>query len=120
MAAFRALANGDITQFVSTYQQEKQIVWDQQQFPYQVQFDEETNAGLIAAWNTNTAQFRMDGGTLTQNGIEVTINPPHPLYDAFLHVGEMMAKALSDNPPAPTAQEQWRAIAVAFRIAGLD
>ena len=119
MAAFRAQANGDIVQFLSTYLQEKQIVWNQAAFPYQSQFDEATNPGLIAAWSANPAQFRMDGGTLTQNNIAVTINPPQPLYDAFLHAAEMLAKGLSDNPPAPTAQEQWRAIFLSFRNAGL-
>lgn len=120
MAAFRAQANGDIVQFMNSYQQEKQNPWNPTLFPFQVQFDEKTNAGLISAYNANSAQFRMDGGTLTQNGIPATIFPPEPFYEAFLHAAEMLTKAKSQVQPPPTTEEMWRICAVAFRGAGLD
>lgn len=119
MALFRANAAGDILQFLSTYLQEKQFATPPAGTAYSLQFDETTNAGLIAAYNANSAQFRMDGGTLTQNDVAATINPPALFYAAFQDRAAMLAKANETNDPF-TREEVARILAVAFRIAGLE
>lgn len=116
MARFRALANGDIVQFLGTYEQEKTV-----QAPpgttYQLQFDESTNAGLIAAYQQNGNQFRMDGGTLTQNDVPATINPDSLFYAAFRDRANMLSKAAETADPF-TREEVARILAVTFRLAG--
>jgi len=119
MARFRANAAGDITQFFANYIEEKQNLVPPAGTAYELQFDELTNAGLIAAYNTNSAQFRMDGGTLTQNGIAATVNPDALFYAAFRNRADMLSKINETNDPF-TREEVARFAAVAFRIAGLD
>lgn len=119
MAVFRANADGEILQFLSTYTQEKQFPTPPPEVVYSVQFDEVTNPGLIAAFNANANQFRMDGGTLTQNDTPATINPDALVYAAFRHRAEMLSKANDTNDPF-TREEVARILAVAFRVAGFE
>lgn len=121
MARFAAAANGDILQFIANYAEEKE--GPQSPLPantsYTLHFDEATNAGLIAAYNANSNQFRMDGGTLTQNDTPVTVNPDSLFYAAFRNRAEMLSKIHETNDPF-TREEVARFAAVAFRSAGLD
>lgn len=86
---------------------------------YSLQFDEETNAGIVSGYNSNSAAFRMDGGTLTEDGTPVTINPPKQFYAGFQSAATMLAKANSGDPHNWTTEEIDRLMAVAFRAAGL-
>lgn len=120
MALFRADANGDIIQFFSTYQSEQQNGGNVPPgTAYSLQFDEQTNPGIVSAYGANSAAFRMDGGTLTDDGVPVTINPPQQFYAAFQNAAAMLAKANSGDPHSWTTEEVDRLVAVAFRAAGL-
>lgn len=120
MARVRADANGDILQFLNTYQLEQQLGGNAPAGTvYELQFDEETNPGIVAGYAANSAAFRMDGGTLTEDGTPVTINPPKQFYAAFQNAAVMLAKANSGDPHSWTTEEIDRLMAVAFRTAGL-
>lgn len=86
---------------------------------YTLQFDEETNTGLITAYQSNAAQFRMDGGTLTQNGTPATVNPDGLIYAAFRDRIALLAKARETTDPF-TRQEVALILGLAFRANGLD
>lgn len=98
MARFDADANGAILGLKFSYQSEQSPL---QGVPppgtvYQLQFDESTNAELIIAYQAASLTFAMSGGTLTQNGTPVTVNPPSPFYTAFLTSQEIMSRLGGD------------------------
>lgn len=120
MALFRSNAQGEIIQFFATYAAEKQFGGSVPSGAvYSLQFDESTNSGLVSAYNANSSQFRMDGGTLTQNDVAATINPDGLFYAAFRNRADMLSKINETNDPF-TREEVARFAAVSFRIAGLD
>jgi hypothetical protein len=120
MARFAYLANGDIVQFVNSYQGEKITALPANTQPYQ--FDEETNGSLVSDYNANSEQYRLDGGTLTKDSgagpVPVTISPPAFLYALFLDKAEILAQAAGKSTPPSTAV-MWDTIGALFRVAGL-
>lgn len=120
MAAFRGNAQGEIQQLLGTYTQEKNNPWNQGTHPYQQTFDEATNAGVIAAYNSHPEQFRIDGGTVTQNDVAVTFNPPSLFYQAFTDRAALLAKANAEDAHTWTSEEVDKLVGLAFRLAGLD
>lgn len=118
MARFAANAAGEIIQFARTYSEEKSFNIPPSAV-FTLQFDEQSNAGIIAAYDANPATFAMAGGTLTQSGVEATINPPLAFYRAFLNVAALKAKRDNTNDPY-TREEVSQILAAAFRGAGLE
>lgn len=76
MAKVYADGNGIITRFLTTAAQESQFPDPPAGTVYTLAFDEGTNPGVIAAYTANSNGFALVGGTLTQSGTPVTINPP--------------------------------------------
>lgn len=104
MARFDADTNGSIIKFVPGYLQEANVAFGAKPpgTVYSLQFDEATNAGLITAYQANTTQFTMPGGTLTQTPPSgpsqvATVNPPSPFYDGFLRSAEILARLSGDQ-----------------------
>lgn len=118
MATFRANAAGEILQFLATAQQEQQNPNPPAGTAYTLRFDETTNAGIVTAYNANSNTFAMPGGTLTQSGTPVTINPPGLLFEALENAAALATKAVETND-AFTRQEVAWLIAIAFRSANL-
>ena len=103
MAKIYANVAGEILQFLQSPAQEAAFPNPPEGSAYSLSFDEETNAGVIAAYNVNSNGFAMVGGTLTQSGVPVTINPPGSNRAALELLPQVIAK-LSTNDPLTTAE----------------
>ena len=84
MAKIYADTDGVIIRFLATLAQEHQYPDPPAGTVWTLAFDENTNQGIVTAYGTNSNQFTMPGGTLTQTvaGVPavVAINPPGLAY----------------------------------------
>lgn len=118
MASFGGDINGDIIGLRATIQQEVDSPWSSNpNAVYVWQFDETTNQGLIDAYNASPADFRLDGGTLTQNSVDVTKIAPSAVYDAFESLPALVTKmetgqTLTNTELAKLATESFRRFGV--------
>lgn len=120
MATIRANASGEIIQFLQTPQQEAQFGTPAPpETVYELRFDHETNSGILAAYNANSAEFALPGGTLTQSGTPATINPPGAYFEAQAALPDLLVKLDPENPDALTTAELKQALTLAFRAAGI-
>lgn len=105
MATVYAATNGDILRWLSTREEELALPDPPNNTAYTLRFDEETNPGVIAAFNQNSNAFSMVGGTLTQSGTPVTINDPGAVYNAFALLPSVIAKLGNGDPLTTTEQK---------------
>ena len=97
MAIIRGNLEGEIVQFLVS-QNDVDTVAPHPDTVYTLSFDPSTNPGLVAAYNQNSAPFAMVGGTLTQSGIPVTINPPSLLHTALSNLPVLVSKLQTGDP----------------------
>lgn len=104
MAAFYGLSNGDVQGLRRNQSEEEQFPPDNDTV-FIHRFDETTNTGVISAWDANSASFRIDGGTVTQNGTPVTFSPPSAVFSALENLQTSIDKlGGGNNDPLTTAE----------------
>jgi hypothetical protein len=81
-------------------------------------FDEKTNTALVAAWQVDSQQFSLAGGTLTVDGVPATFQPDGAYFSAKLRAPALIAKFRDSEDPF-TREELADLFAVAFHADGL-
>jgi hypothetical protein len=118
MARFAANSDGEIIQFLATYQQEQGPNGPPPpNAAFLKQFDETTNAGIVSAYQGNSQSFSMVGGTVAQSGTPVNFNPDGIAYSGFLNYAAFVSKLKNSQDPI-TRQEFAEAFGLLFRDVG--
>lgn len=85
---------------------------------YEKRFDEDTNAGLVSAFNGNPQAFSMVGGTVAQSGTPVTFADDGSYFAAKLRAPALLSKAKFTGD-AFSREEIADIMAIAFHADGL-
>jgi len=84
---------------------------------YVVEFDPDTNAGLIAQYGADSNAFAIAGNTLTVNGVVATINPGSAVYEAEARLPGVVSKLQNTTDPL-TREELADVLTVLLRDSG--
>ena len=95
MATLYAAADATLSRFL-TSDQEAEYPTAPPGTASTLQFDESTNAALIAGLSSDWQSYRLSGSTLTHNGQAVTIGAPSAAYTQRQQVTAQAQQLLSD------------------------